>query len=77
MEYSWSCVIIYVREYWVIIQVREREKHGRHHEYRLYELHCTTILSLQNTLLFKPVLSLYLPCNHFFSKFFLIINLCT
>ena len=35
MEYSWSCVIIYVREYWVIIQVREREKHGRHHEYRL------------------------------------------
>jgi hypothetical protein len=37
----------------------------------------TTILSLQNTLLFKPVLSLYLVCNHFFSKFFLIINLCT
>ena len=26
---------------------------------------------------FKPVLSLYLACNHFFSKFFLIINLCT
>ena len=31
----------------------------------------------KNTLLFKPVLSLYLPCNHYFSKFFLIINLCT
>ena len=42
-----------------------------------YELHCTTILSLQNTLLFKPVLRLYLACNHYFSKFFLIINLCT
>ena len=42
-----------------------------------YEFHCTTILSLHNTLLLKPVLSLYLACNHFFSKFFLIINLCT
>ena len=31
----------------------------------------------KNTLLFKPVLSLYLPCNHYFSKFFLFINLCT
>ena len=34
-------------------------------------------IALQNTLQFKPVLSLYLVWNHFFSKFFLIINLCT